>query len=98
MDFKRLENAKLKGKTALVRVDFNVPVDAKGNITDDTRLRAAVPTIKAIQEAGGKVVLLSHFGRPKGKVDPKLSLQFLVPTLVDLLEDEVHFRGRLYGL
>ena len=96
MDFKRLENAKLKGKTALVRVDFNVPVDAKGNITDDTRLRAAVPTIKAIQEAGGKVVLLSHFGRPKGKVDPKLSLQFLVPTLVDLLEDEVHFSDQLH--
>lgn len=96
MDFKRLENAKLKGKTALVRVDFNVPVDAKGKITDDTRIRAAIPTIKAIQNAGGKVVLLSHFGRPKGKVDPKLSLQFLVAPLVELLEDEVHFSDQLH--
>lgn len=96
MNFKRLEDAKLKGKTALVRVDFNVPVDAKGNITDDTRIRAAIPTIKAIQKAGGKVVLLSHFGRPKGKVDPKLSLQFLVTPLVKLLEDEVHFSDQLH--
>lgn len=96
MKFKRLEDAKLKGKTALVRVDFNVPVDAKGKITDDTRIRAAIPTIKAIQKAGGKVVLLSHFGRPKGKVDPKLSLQFLVAPLVELLEDEVHFSDQLH--
>ena len=96
MKFKRLEDAKLSGKTALVRVDFNVPVDAKGKITDDTRIRAAIPTIKAIQKAGGKVVLLSHFGRPKGKVDPKLSLQFLVAPLVELLEDEVHFSDQLH--
>lgn len=96
MNFKRLEDAKLKGKTALVRVDFNVPVDAKGNITDDTRIRAAIPTIKAIQKAGGKVVLLSHFGRPEGKPDPKLSLQFIVPTLVKLLEDDVQFSDTLH--
>ncbi len=96
MNFKRLKDAKLKGKTALVRVDFNVPTDAKGRISDDTRLRAAVPTIKAIQKAGGRVVLLSHFGRPEGKVDPKLSLEFLVPTLVDLLEDEVHFGDQIH--
>lgn len=96
MNFKRLEDAKLKGKTALVRVDFNVPADAKGNITDDTRIRAAIPTIKAIQKAGGKVVLLSHFGRPEGKPDPKLSLQFIVPTLVKLLEDDVQFSDTLH--
>lgn len=96
MNFKRLEDAKLKAKTALVRVDFNVPVDAKGNITDDTRIRAAIPTIKAIQKAGGKVVLLSHFGRPEGKPDPKLSLQFIVPTLVKLLEDDVQFSDTLH--
>ena len=96
MKFKRLADANLKGKTALVRVDFNVPVDSKGRITDDTRIRAAVPTIKAIQDAGGKVVLLSHFGRPDGKVDPELSLEFLVPTLVDILEDEVHFSSHIH--
>lgn len=96
MNFKRLEDAKLKGKTALVRVDFNVPTDAKGRISDDTRLRAAVPTIKAIQKAGGRVVLLSHFGRPDGKVDPELSLEFLVPALVELVEDEVHFSDQMH--
>jgi len=96
MKFKRLADANLKGKTALVRVDFNVPVDSKGRITDDTRIRAAVPTIKAIQDAGGKVVLLSHFGRPDGKADPELSLEFLVPTLVDILEDEVHFSSHIH--
>lgn len=96
MKFKRLKDAKLKGKTALVRVDFNVPVDASGHITDDTRLRAAVPTIKALTAGGAKVVLLSHFGRPKGKVDPKLSLGFIVPALVELLEDEVHFSDQIH--
>ena len=96
MKFKRLEDAKLKGKTALVRVDFNVPTDAKGRISDDTRLRAAVPTIKSIQKAGGRVVLLSHFGRPGGKVDPEFSLEFLVPTLVELVDDEVHFSDQMH--
>jgi phosphoglycerate kinase len=96
MDFKRLKQAKLKGKTALVRVDFNVPCDGKGNISDETRIRAAVPTIKAIVKAGGKVVLLSHFGRPKGKPDPKLSLEFLVPKLADILEMDVHFSDQLH--
>jgi len=96
MDFKRLEQAKLKGKTALIRVDFNVPRDGKGKITDETRIRAAVPTIKAVIKAGGKAVLLSHFGRPKGKPDPKLSLEFLVPTLADILEMDVHFSDQLH--
>lgn len=96
MKFKRLQQANLKGKTVLVRVDFNIPRDKAGGITDDTRLRAAVPTIKAISDGGGKPVLLSHFGRPGGKVDPKLSLEFMIPVLADLLETDVHFSDQLH--
>ena len=66
MSFNRLETAELSGKTALVRVDFNVPRNDDGHITDDTRIRSALPTIKYLQEKGAKIVLLSHFGRPKG--------------------------------
>lgn len=91
MHFRRLEDADLKGKTALVRVDFNVPRTEDGSIADDTRIQAAVPTIKHLKDAGAKVVLLSHFGRPKGKPDPQFSLNFLVPALSDILDDEVYF-------
>jgi len=95
MDFKRLEDAKLKGKTALIRVDFNVPRDKDGNITDDTRIKSALPTIKLLQSIGAKVILLSHFGRPKGKVDPDLSLRFIVPALAEALGSEVMFLPEL---
>ena len=74
-DFKRIADAgDLTGKTALVRVDFNVPME-NGRVTDDTRLRAALPTIKALTGAGAKVALLAHFGRPKGKIVPEMSLK-----------------------
>ena len=64
----------LKDKKIFIRVDFNVPQDDKGNITDDTRIVSAVPTIKYVLEHGGKVVLASHLGRPKGSKTPKYTL------------------------
>ena len=65
---------KFAGKKAIVRVDFNVPLDENGNITDDTRIRGALPTLKKIVADGGAVIIMSHMGKPKGKVNPKLSL------------------------
>ena len=78
----------LSGKRALVRVDFNVPVDDAGNITDDTRIRAALPTIQDLRQKGAKVILVSHFGRPKG-VDDKLRLTPVAKRLSELLGQEV---------
>jgi phosphoglycerate kinase len=74
-----------KGEKALVRVDFNVPLDAGFNITDDTRMRAAIPTIKKILGDGGSVILMSHLGRPKNGPEDKFSLKHLVPHLKELL-------------
>ncbi|MHC5600029.1 MAG: phosphoglycerate kinase [Nostoc sp.] len=83
-----LSSADISGKRALVRVDFNVPVDDKGNITDDTRIRAALPTIQDLTQKGAKVILASHFGRPKG-VDEKLRLTPVAKRLSELLGQEV---------
>jgi phosphoglycerate kinase len=80
MTFRTLQGADLKGKTALVRVDFNVPME-DGKVSDDTRLKAALPTIGLLSEAGAKTVLLAHFDRPKGKRVPEMSLK---PVLDDL--------------
>jgi phosphoglycerate kinase len=89
MTFRSLEQAgDLTGKRALVRVDFNVPMDG-GKITDDTRLRAALPTIHFLSSKGAKVVLLAHFDRPKGRRVPEMSLEPIVKPLSDLLEQEV---------
>ncbi|MDK2411827.1 phosphoglycerate kinase [Aphanizomenon sp. PH219] len=83
-----LSAADISGKRALVRVDFNVPVDDQGNITDDTRIRAALPTIQDLTQKGAKVILASHFGRPKG-VDEKLRLTPVAKRLSELLGQEV---------
>ncbi len=74
-----------KNEKALIRVDFNVPLDERFNITDDTRMKAAIPTIKKILDDGGRVILMSHFGRPKGGPEDKFSLKHLLPHLQELL-------------
>jgi phosphoglycerate kinase len=79
----------LKGKRVFLRVDFNVPQDEKNNITDDTRILLSLPTIRFISEAGGKVILASHLGRPKGKKDPKFSLAPVAVRLAQLLGKKV---------
>ena len=90
-DFKTIDDAgDLTGKRVLVRVDINVPM-ADGKVTDDTRLRAAVPTLRAILDKGGLPIILAHFGRPKGQVVPEMSLAPLAKPLAALLGSPVTF-------
>lgn len=84
-----LSESDVSGKKVLVRVDFNVPLDEQGNITDDTRIRAALPTIQDLIKKGAKVVLASHFGRPKGQFNDKYSLKPTAQRLSELLGQEV---------
>ncbi|KAJ9562713.1 hypothetical protein OSB04_007873 [Centaurea solstitialis] len=91
-----LKEGDLKGKRVFIRVDLNVPLDDSFKITDDTRIRAAVPTIKYLMSNGARVVLSSHLGRPKG-VTPKYSLKPLVPRLSELLGVEVKMAGDCVG-
>jgi phosphoglycerate kinase len=86
-----LSDAQLRGKRVLLRVDFNVPLNEKGEITDDTRIRAALPTIRLLMERGGRPVILSHLGRPKGKPEPKYSLQPVSNRLTELMKCNVVF-------
>ncbi|MDP4588786.1 MAG: phosphoglycerate kinase, partial [Flavobacteriales bacterium] len=84
------------GRRALVRVDFNVPLNDQFEVTDDTRIRAAVPTIKHILAGGGSVVLMSHLGRPKG-VDPQFSLRHIVSTVEKLIGQSIEFAEDCIG-
>ncbi len=86
-----MDNYDFKGKKALVRVDFNVPLDENGNITDDTRIRGALPTLKKILNDGGSVIIMSHMGKPKGKVNPKLSLSQIKDAVAKALGTDVAF-------
>ncbi len=95
MKFKRLEDAELTGKTAIVRVDFNVPRGPDGSVSDATRIEAALPTINYLRQAGAKTVLLSHFGRPKGEPNPALSLEFIIAPLSEMLGYDVTFSEKL---
>ena len=97
MTFRTLDDAKdLAGKTALVRVDFNVPMEG-GKVTDDTRLRVALPTIQRLRNAGAKVALLAHFDRPKGQRVPSMSLKPVVQPLEALLGAPVRFADDCIG-
>ena len=79
------------GKKAIVRVDFNVPLDENGKVTDDTRIRGALPTLKKVLADGGALIMMSHMGKPKGKVNPKLSLKQIVPNVSKALGVDVKF-------
>lgn len=93
MSWKILDDMELDGKTVLTRVDINVPME-DGRVTDATRIARIVPTVKDILSAGGKPVLLAHFGRPKGQVVPEMSLRPLVPALEDAFGTAVTFVER----
>lgn len=87
----KIDQFNFAGKKAIVRVDFNVPLDENGNVTDDTRIRGALPTLKKILGDGGSVIMMSHMGKPKGKVNPKMSLSQIVSKVSEHLGVEVKF-------
>ncbi|MEA4901014.1 phosphoglycerate kinase [Desulfitobacterium sp.] len=89
MNKKSIKDIQVKGKRVLVRVDFNVPIDDQQKITNDTRIRAAIPTLRYLLEEGAKLILVSHFGRPKGQVNPKYSLVPVAVRLSELLGQNV---------
>ncbi|MEQ8534031.1 MAG: phosphoglycerate kinase [Imperialibacter sp.] len=92
-----LDKYNFKGKRALIRVDFNVPLDKSNNITDDNRLKAAIPTINKIIKDGGSVVLMSHLGRPKEGPEEKFSLKHVVTYLTEALGTKVQFADDCIG-
>ncbi len=93
----KIDSYDFTGKRAIIRVDFNVPLNDKGEVTDDTRIRAAIPTIKKVLEKGGSVVLMSHLGRPKKNPDPKYSLEQIIPAIEKRLGVKVLFAGDCMG-
>lgn len=86
-----IDNYNFNGKKAIVRVDFNVPLDESGHITDDTRIRGALPTLKKILNDGGSLIIMSHMGKPKGKVNPKFSLAQIKDDVAKALGRDVKF-------
>jgi phosphoglycerate kinase len=96
MTYRRLDEADLAGRRALMRVDFNLPMSG-GKVTDDTRLRAALPTIERLRAGGARIILLSHFDRPKGKPVPEMSLAPIATALADLIGGPVSFAADCVG-
>lgn len=94
---KSIADVDVAGKTVLIRVDFNVPLDDSQTITDDRRIVMALPTIKSVLDRGGKVVLMSHLGRPKGAPEPKFSLAPAAKRLGELLGKDVAFATDTVG-
>ncbi len=98
MNKKTVKDIDVKGKSVLVRVDFNVPLDKEGNITDETRISAAMPTIQYLLDNGAKLILCSHLGRPKGEVKPEFSLSPVAKRLAELLTCKVVFAKDCVGV
>lgn len=96
MNKKTIDDLEIAGKRVLTRVDFNVPIK-DGRVTDDTRIRAALPTIKKIISSGGRAILMSHLGRPKGKPQPEFSLKPVAEALAKLLGSPVNFVADCIG-
>ena len=92
-----MDTFNFQGKRAIIRVDFNVPLNAEFQITDDTRIRAAMPTVKKILADGGSVILMSHLGRPKEGPEEKFSLVHLVPDLEQKLSISIKFAPDCIG-
>ncbi len=92
-----IDSYNFKGKRAIIRVDFNVPLDENFNVTDDTRIRAAIPTIKKVLAGGGAVILMSHLGRPKKNNDDKFSLGHIVSAVEKQLGQKILFAGDCMG-
>ena len=97
MNKKTIKDIELKGKKVFVRCDFNVPMDENQNITDNTRIKAAIPTIKYLLEQNCKIILASHLGRPKGEVKPEFSLKPVAKELSRLLNKEVIMANDVVG-
>ena len=95
-----VRDLEVKGRRVLVRVDFNVPteeIDGKVRITDDTRIRESLPTIELLRKKGAKLILLAHFGRPKGQPNPKYSLKPVADHLTQMIPPPVQFSAEVIG-
>ncbi len=97
MAIRRVDQIGLKGERVFIRVDFNVPQDEQGRVTDDTRIRLSLPTIQFVMKEGGRAILASHLGRPKGKKDPKFSLSPVAEKVSELLGKKVTLAGDCVG-
>ena len=92
-----IDNYNFAGKKAIIRVDFNVPLGAQYEVTDDTRIRGALPTIQKVMKDGGSAILMSHLGRPKSGPEEKFSLKHVIPVLSDHLGVDVQFANDCIG-